>query len=392
MKKERGITLIALVITIIVLLILAGVSITMLTGDNGILTQAQNAKDKTEIASEKEAIQLTIINYRVNNEEKYNIGEKLYDRTLQNGDKWNVIVEKDTNKIYGTDWNYIEKETNVESYGKTKRKWIANYETGEVIEFEDSKHTKLRYGDNLAVKEGLILNADPINMSDETSWGEGVTLHGVQEGDGYGWNGSEFKLDGKDDYIEIYTNNTKIEEGLTFEFYAHTDRNKIEAMLSKTTKDPDNFTVNRFRTALSEKVFSCCMSNLDAESDWRINTTNNKHWIAKEVDGNFNDENGGYLTMTVDLKKDTISIYWNGEYVDSTTASHEWMISGGLTDASIPFTIGMRVGGKTYTELYSRMDLYACRLYNKVLTTEEVKSNYDLTVSYHNLLEQDGEF
>ena len=43
-KKERGITLIALVITITVLLILAGVSIAMLTGDNGILTEASNAK------------------------------------------------------------------------------------------------------------------------------------------------------------------------------------------------------------------------------------------------------------------------------------------------------------------------------------------------------------
>lgn len=41
MKERRGITLIALVITIIVLLILAGVSIAMLTGDNGILTRCQ---------------------------------------------------------------------------------------------------------------------------------------------------------------------------------------------------------------------------------------------------------------------------------------------------------------------------------------------------------------
>ena len=44
-RRERGITLIALVITIIVLLILAGVSISMLTGENGILTQAQTAKE-----------------------------------------------------------------------------------------------------------------------------------------------------------------------------------------------------------------------------------------------------------------------------------------------------------------------------------------------------------
>ena len=58
-RKERGITLIALVITIIVLLILAGVSIAMLTGENGILTQAQNAKNRKEEAQAEEQNILT---------------------------------------------------------------------------------------------------------------------------------------------------------------------------------------------------------------------------------------------------------------------------------------------------------------------------------------------
>ncbi len=53
-KKNQGITLIALVITIIVLLILAGVSIAMLTGNNGILTQAKLAKENTALAKEDE--------------------------------------------------------------------------------------------------------------------------------------------------------------------------------------------------------------------------------------------------------------------------------------------------------------------------------------------------
>ena len=56
--KEKGITLIALVLTIIVLLILAGVSISMLTGDNGIISQAQRAKEMTEASSE-EAVSYT---------------------------------------------------------------------------------------------------------------------------------------------------------------------------------------------------------------------------------------------------------------------------------------------------------------------------------------------
>ena len=56
--RNKGITLIALVITIIVLLILAAVSIATLTGENGILTRANESKTDTEIAEEKEAIQL----------------------------------------------------------------------------------------------------------------------------------------------------------------------------------------------------------------------------------------------------------------------------------------------------------------------------------------------
>ena len=53
-KQENGITLIALVVTIIVLLILAGISIAMLTGQNGILNRAAEAKEKTRVAQEDE--------------------------------------------------------------------------------------------------------------------------------------------------------------------------------------------------------------------------------------------------------------------------------------------------------------------------------------------------
>ena len=63
-KREKGITLIALVITIIVLLILAGVSIAMLTGQNGILTQAQNAKTTTENKSAEEKVKLSVMGAR----------------------------------------------------------------------------------------------------------------------------------------------------------------------------------------------------------------------------------------------------------------------------------------------------------------------------------------
>ena len=59
MRREKGITLIALVITIIVLLILAGVAIAMLSGENGILRKAAEAKTKTEEAQKQEEARLT---------------------------------------------------------------------------------------------------------------------------------------------------------------------------------------------------------------------------------------------------------------------------------------------------------------------------------------------
>ncbi|MBD9159048.1 MAG: type II secretion system protein [Clostridiales bacterium] len=61
-KKERGITLIALVITIIVLLILAGISMAMLSGDNGILNRAVQAKEATRGGEVQETVRLAATN------------------------------------------------------------------------------------------------------------------------------------------------------------------------------------------------------------------------------------------------------------------------------------------------------------------------------------------
>ena len=60
MRKQKGITLIALTITIIVILILAGVTIITLTGDNGILQKVTTAKQDTEGATKLELIKLAV--------------------------------------------------------------------------------------------------------------------------------------------------------------------------------------------------------------------------------------------------------------------------------------------------------------------------------------------
>ena len=82
MKKNNGMTLVALVVSIIVLLILAGVSIAMLTGKNGLITKAISAKEKTEQAEIDEKDKLAKTN-------------ELMDKFVTNRDG-SITVDKDS--------------------------------------------------------------------------------------------------------------------------------------------------------------------------------------------------------------------------------------------------------------------------------------------------------
>ena len=95
LKTSKGITLIALVITIIVLLILAGVSIAILTGENGILTQANRAKEDTENAAEEENTILDGYNEYIKNKvgDSGSTGES---ETLGNGETKPYLPEEST--------------------------------------------------------------------------------------------------------------------------------------------------------------------------------------------------------------------------------------------------------------------------------------------------------
>mgnify|MGYP000700619331 CR=1 FL=1 len=67
MENQKGITLVALTITIIVLIILAGISISTLIGENGVITKAKEAKQNILLAGEAEALQLNQLYYELEN-------------------------------------------------------------------------------------------------------------------------------------------------------------------------------------------------------------------------------------------------------------------------------------------------------------------------------------
>ena len=137
-SKERGITLIALVVTIVVLLILAGVSLNLILGNNGIITKAKESRTENRMAQIDEQVKLAIgdaytdgigsitdsgLKSALNNR----IGEGTYDISGDETTGWKVTV-KETGKTYDitangkinsseetgstVDWNKILEEAN----------------------------------------------------------------------------------------------------------------------------------------------------------------------------------------------------------------------------------------------------------------------------------------
>ncbi len=114
--KDKGITLIALVITIIVLLILVGVTVMTLTGDNGLLEKTGEVKEATEIGEEKEIIALSVTQARAKNMGENFTQDELQEALNQNSKENNkafiidsneeiVIIKFDSDRYYEVDYN-----------------------------------------------------------------------------------------------------------------------------------------------------------------------------------------------------------------------------------------------------------------------------------------------
>ena len=125
-ESEKGITLIALVITIIVLLILAAVSIAMLTGENGILSKASTAKEKHLIAQYEEELNLCIMEMQTDELGTLTMPkliEKLpqYIQTSQPGEQYEWNTEQTSEEPTGTYKGYqfkVDKNKKAQITGK----------------------------------------------------------------------------------------------------------------------------------------------------------------------------------------------------------------------------------------------------------------------------------
>ena len=102
------------------------------------------------------------------------------------------------------------------------------------------------------------------------------------------------------------------------------------------------------------------------------------HWINFPKENSIIDEDGSfYVTLNIDLELDTVSLYSFGSKVGTNICEKGYLDQDLICDSTIPFTIGMELAGNPCEVRYGEFSLYGCRLYNKVLSDEEIKLNYN---------------
>lgn len=427
-KQEKGITLISLVLTIIILIILAGVSINVVLGEKGILSLAKKAKEDTKMASEEEMLKVQILSAKMENT-SIELGENLYDKTVENGAIWHLIIENESNKEYGTGWNYIKKGTNLGRNAISQYSWVINTQTGEMIKLEEGKYTELSYEESLGVKDGIILNLDSTIIDGEKEksieeiqkqLGSNVELKGFNNGNTSesGLSNASFNLDGEDDYIQIEYDSEEqkkklAENGFTFEFYgilnngnSYDESTEERKLLDYCDKglfcywDGNKMKFPGFRCFMvygieNENRINWSIGTAKGNSDY-MQSEKNKHIIIYPQNIDINKV--VYISIILDCSQTYQEdedgshykqiLYINGKKVCEgrfNKANWEDFVNNRINDLKY-FNIGRCSSGTQGYWHYSKMNAYTLRLYSKALTDEEVKLNYDKTVAYHNLL------
>ena len=135
-REEKGITLVALAITIILLLILAGAAINLTIGDEGIFTRAIDAQDRYKAEEIIEKMQIIKANTIIDNKGKFNIDD-FFDNLVEEGivgDREEIIDNGDGSYTITTEEGYVidiiekdeGKDVEIEYVGKRRKNRTKN--------------------------------------------------------------------------------------------------------------------------------------------------------------------------------------------------------------------------------------------------------------------------
>ena len=398
-REENGITLIALIVTIIVLLILVGVTIATLTGENGILTQAQKAKEETEEAQRKEEQTLKNLELQMQMQEK---GEIANSPNIKEGMipvKWN-----------GSNWVKADKENNNKDwydYSQSSKKW-AN-----VVTVKESG-TKTR-GEYQEAENGTA-----IEMEDITTMFVWIPRYSYKITSGYHENANgtgeieiKFLLGTSDSFVD--GGGDAVRNSKTNENYVVHPAFTADTTLGGVGEEITGFWVGKFEASNSETVENNkgYTNSTDANTlygggnttsknvtikpnvtSWRGITANNIYTVCRAMneEGNIHGLSKDADTMMMknsqwgacsylaqsdygnkQVSNDSSSGIWNNPYNEgfTTTSTNEY----GMGNYSTTLTGMAGESRDAYTNYYSKV----------VPGSKNVNTDGSITISYTNI-------
>ena len=212
MKRERGITLIALVITIIVLLILAGVSISLVLGDNGVLTKATGAIVENRAAAVEEERDMWKADQEISNivegSSPAETLEDLLERLGPNGQ--NILMEDEIDRIIGNASKGIRATGQVTIGSRTivfRDPLITDFiQIGDYIDYNPTKANAEKTEN---VEAGKLVYVSPTGTG--KSHGNGYTSTYVDESNSANTGGQKFTTKSNLKWRVLSVTNEKIE-------------------------------------------------------------------------------------------------------------------------------------------------------------------------------------
>lgn len=381
----------------------------------------------------------------VGEESKISIGKKLYDRNVENGDKWNVIVEKETGTTYGTGCIFISKGSDLGNGEKANSNWLID-QNGNLKELADDSFTELDFSSTVGVTNGLVFNMDATNMEEgQEYWGDNITLRYFddaiydtiektkatyneqltkyvsvsQQDAGYDRLISEssgkyidsenkaFKFNGNN-YIEIYNENGfDFSKGLTFEFYGKVSKevNCIRtgspslSLLGVWDGRYDYHPNLRFGIMLDRmSILHCLYTGYREEEEcgpFKDTAGNNPfNQVIDFGDKGISLDDEIYISISINPGNDesnaSQTIFMNNIFIGN----------GWLSQTYYDYFVE-NIKSSKYIELgrcswtwegnwcYPKGLCYCTRLYNEGLSVEDIQKNYDKTVAYRELTLKD---
>ena len=346
MKRNRGITLISLIITIIILLILAGIAISQLN-ENGLFEKAKMSSEEYAKKSAKEKLEITLANLIIDKQtnSQYNQDEYINTKLRNEGFEVNgdiVTVEKYKFKIDRDNLKIIEdvEDDDISDFEKLQKSYV---QEGLVCWYDGKYNTKSGHNQNTDVWEDLSGNNNGI-------------LKNINNTDKSGWTNNSLILDGIDDWVQMKKVNGT-DNGITIEVVARTvsiDLEKIQIYMANL----ENGGIAIYKNTDNKNV-----------SEIYINNEYNKLSSDKIVKNNqIYSMSAGYISNEYFFSEDGQIYKKEGDFKYKEP------------EKDTIFALGTNPSGQESSlsskGSYANIEIYSVRIYNRGLSEEEIKQNY----------------